>query len=360
MKKKRMIFIKALSTAFFNNIIIDKALVTDQVKQVDFQVSLEDRKPNRVILGAGYGTDTGPKIKIGWDKPAINAEGHSFSSLISVSKIEKLANISYRIPVGHPAESYFRLFTGLGVEDFEKNKIILKSIGVGRNHKFKSDWIRNIFIKLDNEKSEQGNDFDETVSTDFGSYVTPGFSYSIRVANRTLNPDRGYNFNFNFEFSDPVLGSDTQYALFRGATKGLYDFAKNHSVLGRLELGYLANDDFFEVPLSTRFFTGGDQSIRGYDYKSLSPESSDGTQTGGEELAVVSTEYLWRFKPKWKIALFVDHGLVGLDSEQSTFTGLGVGVRWLSIVGNIQLDLASRINSDDPGFKLHLFMGPVL
>ena len=353
-----------VKTAYFNNIVIDKELDKeldkDQLKQVKLHVSLEDREPNRVTLGAGYGTDTGPKVKIGWEKPIINTDGHSFSSLISLSKIQKLINFSYKIPGGHPADNFFQLSAGRDIESFEKNDFTLDSIGVSRNHKFKSDWVRNIYLKVNNEQSEQENDLNETVITNFDAYVTPGLGFSHRVANRPLNPDQGYNFNFNFEFTDPALGSDTQYVLFRGATKGLYNFENNHSVLGRLELGYLISDEFFEVPLSKRFFAGGDQSIRGYDYKSLSPESSDGTLTGGEELAVVSTEYLWRFKPKWKIALFVDHGIVGLDSGTSAYTGIGVGVRWLSMVGNIQLDLASRINSDESGLKLHLFMGPVL
>ncbi len=351
---------RIVKTAYFKNIGIDKELNKDQLKQVKLHVSLEDRKPNSVALGAGYGTDTGPKFKIGWDKPIISTNGHSFSSLFSLSKIQKLINFSYKIPQGHPAENFFQFSGGRDVESFEKNDFTLDSIGVSRNYKSKSDWVRNVYLKINNEQSEQENDFNETVITNFDAYVTPGLGFSHRVANRALNPDQGYNFNFNFEFTDSALGSNTQYALIQGATKGLYNFENNHSVLGRLELGYLVSDEFFEVPLSKRFFAGGDQSIRGYDYKSLSPESSDGTLIGGEELAVVSTEYLWRFKPKWKIALFVDHGIVGLDSETSEYTGLGVGLRWLSLVGNIQLDLASRINSDESGVKLHLFMGPVL
>ncbi|MEG1874209.1 MAG: flagellar basal body rod C-terminal domain-containing protein, partial [Angelakisella sp.] len=39
-----------------------------------------------------------------------------------------------------------------------------------------------------------------------------------------------------------------------------------------------------------RFFAGGDRSIRGYKYKSISPEGSDGKLKGASKLATGSLE----------------------------------------------------------------------
>lgn len=48
----------------------------------------------------------------------------------------------------------------------------------------------------------------------------------------------------------------------------------------RGNLGWIETGDFDKVPPDLRFFAGGDRSIRGYKYKSISPEGSDGKLKG--------------------------------------------------------------------------------
>ncbi len=348
-----------LSTGYFSNINIKNQLVKDGVKKVNFNVSLTDRKPNRINLGAGFGTDTGPRVKLSWDKPLLNSYGHSFLSTLNISEIQKALKLSYKIPYGHPVDDFYLFEAGWRNEQFERNEYTSRSIGLSQQYKLNNGWVRNLFVNLNSERSQQENQANQTTTLEDSFFVIPGISLTRRVSNHPLNPDRGYSLSFDFEFSDPVFSSDTRFGRFRGKVKGLQSWSK-HALLGRMELGYLSSDDFSEVPLSTRFFTGGDQSIRGYDYNSLSPLSQDGTLIGGDKLAVASTEYLWRFKQKWKLALFIDHGTIGLDAQSLTYTGAGVGIRWISVVGNIQLDLASRIDSDESGLRVHLFMGPIL
>jgi translocation and assembly module TamA len=41
----------------------------------------------------------------------------------------------------------------------------------------------------------------------------------------------------------------------------------------RGNLGWIETDNFDKVPPDLRFFAGGDRSIRGYKYKSISPRT---------------------------------------------------------------------------------------
>lgn len=67
----------------------------------------------------------------------------------------------------------------------------------------------------------------------------------------------------------------------------------------RGDLGWIETNDFNKVPPSLRFFAGGDRSIRGYKYKSISPKGSDGKLTGASRLATGSLEYQYNLSGKW-------------------------------------------------------------
>ena len=49
-----------------------------------------------------------------------------------------------------------------------------------------------------------------------------------------------------------------------------------HQILLRGDAGTIITDNFGDVPQSMRFFAGGDQSIRGYGYKTVSPRDANG------------------------------------------------------------------------------------
>jgi translocation and assembly module TamA len=100
--------------------------------------------------------------------------------------------------------------------------------------------------------------------------------------------------------------------------------------------------------------------VRGYDYQSLSPENSEGDRIGGRYMVAGSLEYQYSIAQKWRLATFVDQGNSFNSLElPSLKTGVGVGVRWVSPVGPIRLDLAHALD-DDGGIRLHFSMGPEL
>ncbi|MEZ5507651.1 MAG: BamA/TamA family outer membrane protein [Gammaproteobacteria bacterium] len=73
---------------------------------------------------------------------------------------------------------------------------------------------------------------------------------------------------------------------------------------------------------------------------------------------MTSAEYLYRFLPNWQAALFVDHGGATDETTESTDTGAGVGLRWLSPLGVIGFDLANAVSDDS--YRVHITMGTVL
>src|SRR5690606_9543527 len=116
-------------------------------------------------------------------------------------------------------------------------------------------------------------------------------------------------------------------------------------------------DEFSELPASLRFFAGGDQSVRGYRYNSLGPTDASGEVIGGRKLLVGSLEYEHRIRGGWSAAVFYDAGNALEDYGDSLARGAGFGVRWLSPIGQVRIDLASALSEDGNPWRLHLNIG---
>lgn len=121
-----------------------------------------------------------------------------------------------------------------------------------------------------------------------------------------------------------------------------------------------------DLPASERFFAGGDTTIRGYALDSVgAPEtiSPNGFPTGGNAVLLLNSEL--RF-PVWRdvgAVLFIDGGNVFrrvTDFDIGELRGgLGVGLRYLSPVGAIRLDLGFKIDrrAGERPTALHFSLG---
>lgn len=159
-------------------------------------------------------------------------------------------------------------------------------------------------------------------------------------------PTRGYTLQWQGG-GGLTSGSGTR----RGPFARLYARATGYLPLGqswygqaRLEGGRVISASDVVVPDSQRFRAGGDDSVRGYPYRTLAPTKADGSVTGGRMEWTASAEVAHPFTsslPSVWWAAFVDAGRAA-DTVQdlSPALGYGLGVRWRSPVGPLRLDLA--------------------
>lgn len=326
---------------------------------VPIDVELEDNAFNRVSVGLGFGTDTGPRVRMNWLMPMLNQYGHSLQFATSLSEPRREFTSEYKIPDGKPGTDFWSVQAGYLEEVFEDNRYRQISSGISRQQQVLWDWSRTYFAKFKREQGYiEGNEIATTLPSD-AFFITPGISFSRLKIEGGMRPMRGHKLNLDLEFSDPSIGSDTEYVRLTGLAKWLTPLSERQQILLRAQLGMLWSQEFNQVPVSARFFAGGDQSIRGFDYNSLGPRNDNDALIGGSRLAVVSGEYLFQFMPNWKAALFVDHGGAMDDTNTPIDTGAGAGVRWLSPLGVISFDVAKSLTTEDK-FRIHVTMGTVL
>ncbi len=129
----------------------------------------------------------------------------------------------------------------------------------------------------------------------------------------------------------------------------------------RGEVGQVLRKDTLGIPDSLLFRAGGDDSVRGYGYRTLGPVR-DGAVVGGPVLATGSIELAHRLSdssPQWRNwygAVFVDAGNAALTwGEYDAAVGYGVGVRWRSPIGPLRIDLA--YGQQVESVRLHISVG---
>ena len=189
-----------------------------------------------------------------------------------------------------------------------------------------------------------------------------GYEVSRTDSNRRVNPSKGFRQIYKVEIGSESLLSDADLAILNAGWRFIYSLGENdnHQFVGRSDLGYIFTEDFNKVPYNLRYFSGGDQSLRGFDYKSLSPQI-EGFKIGGQALAVGSLEYNYQFKEGWRAAVLSDFGnAYDKDFSNDTEYSVGLGVRWASPIGPIRIDVASGISDDNHPIRLHFFIGSQL
>ncbi len=345
-----------LDSNYFQSAVVNQERTDDY--RVNLLVHLLDSKQHQYDVGLGYSTDTGPRAKFRWEQPQLNSRGHSSHVEANISKIQQEITGRYVIPLREPLRHFLQFDTGYQRKDVEDTKTELISVGTLLTHIDEDEWRTDYSLDIDNETSKVG----EQPTTEV-LYMIPGVAWSRTMLPAGIDPLSGSRYWIGLSTSGEALGSDTNFFKAHGLVKWLVDLGNNNSLLTvRFEGGAIATDDIFQVPVLQRFFTGGDQTVRGYSFESLAPRNENDDLVGGRFLNVGSLELSHRFADAWRGALFVDTGRAYNDSSDNFSTGVGAGVRWLSPIGQIRFDLAFPLDQDenDDKYQIHISMGPPL
>jgi translocation and assembly module TamA len=131
---------------------------------------------------------------------------------------------------------------------------------------------------------------------------------------------------------------------------------------GRVAASILTVGDIEDVPPDKRLYLGGAGTVRGYGYKNIAPRDGDGDIVGGRSSILFSGEARYRLNDQFGLVAFVDAGSVS-DEIYPTFgdvkVGVGAGVRYLTPVGPIRLDVAVPLQpeDDDPSVAVYVGLG---
>ncbi len=342
------------NTEWFSSVFVEPDLdYIGKGRELPMKVSLAPQVKNQFETGIGYSTDVGAKVKFKWKKPWVNEQGHSFDSSIEYSIPEQLITAGYKIPLDDVLNDYYRIQYGLKNVNRSDKKTLESNLAFERHWVLESGWHRTLYIRYLIE------DYERNLEGDVGQFVLPGISFSRVETRGGVLPMQGNKQTVMFEYGDDSMLSETRVFRTRGTSSWIGSIGDNHRGLFKVDLGANIVDDFAKLSPSLRFYAGGDNSVRGYDYESISPVDSAGKKTGAKYLATSTLEYQYRVYNDWWGATFIDIGDAFNDTPQWK-RGAGFGIRWVSPVGPIRFDLAYGMDKPEPEWRLHFSLGPEL
>jgi outer membrane translocation and assembly module TamA len=159
------------------------------------------------------------------------------------------------------------------------------------------------------------------------------------VAARSLGSDLGFLKTFVQGFNYRQLRGSRGPVLALGTRVGL------GTAFSRSENGQTIDD---AIPLSERFYAGGDSTVRGFALDRLGPLDRNGFPLGGQGLIVLNAEMRIPVRGGLGAVAFIDVGNVALQVNEfniaDTRGAVGFGLRYRSPVGPIRIDLGMKLD----------------
>ncbi|WP_157484910.1 autotransporter assembly complex protein TamA [Gilvimarinus polysaccharolyticus] len=339
---------------YFDVVHVVPQIQSLQDGEVPVNIDLNAGPKHSYSTGIGYASDTGPRILLGYQNRYLNDRGHSVDVNVNAAETITTYMLSYSIPMARPAYQVLRGYTGFTQEKINDSTSDRLVTGVNYSSWENSAWLNNFGLSYEQEDYSFGDDPARS-----SELIIPLFSTSYSSAKDVNYPRRGWNVTMRLKGAGETLGSSTDFLQAYGRLKMILPLGDEGRLLLRGEAGITEVDDFNKLPISQRFFAGGDASVRGYGYKTLGPTNSDDIVIGGSRLLTASVEYDRRVYGDFSVATFYDEGTAYNGGYLDRYRGVGVGVRWISPVGPVRADIARALDGDH-GWRLHLSVGPDL
>ncbi|MDO6746496.1 autotransporter assembly complex protein TamA [Gilvimarinus sp. 1_MG-2023] len=342
------------ASQYFSSVAVEPQLDELADGKVPINIDLQSGAKHHYLVGAGYSSDTGARVRLGYENRYINDAGHHLNLNVNASEVITTYQVDYSIPMWRPAYQTLRLYTGFSQEDINQSVSNRLASGVNYSSWNNSDWFNHYGLSVEEEEFYFG---DGPITT--SELIIPMFSTTYTTTTDSVKyPRRGWSVFVRLKGASESTGSSTNFAQAFGRFKFILPAGEGR-LLFRLDGGITEVDDFSKLPISQRFFAGGDASIRGYDYKNVGPLNDDDIVIGGSRLLTGSIEYDRKVYGDVVLAAFVDEGSAFNGSYVESYRGVGMGVRWLSPVGPVRADIAKALDGHK-GWRLHLSVGPDL
>ena len=167
--------------------------------------------------------------------------------------------------MGEPRKDKLGLGTNYQTESFANIDTTTWLSKISREHN-EGPWQLAAYLQYLNE------DYDTGLHSGRAGLLIPGLSATWILADDRVNTTNGLKLWASAEGSDSNVMSSTTFLQLKAGGKAITTFLPKWRLIGKGQVGVSMMDDLDDLPPSLRFFAGGDQSVRGYGYKKISPQ----------------------------------------------------------------------------------------
>ncbi len=325
-------------------------------------VQVREAKLQKVVLGVGLTTDTGPRASIEHTHNRIPGLDWRAVTKLQLDKKLPLAQTEW---TSLPDADNWRWVTLARVSRLDDNELVTDAQTLRFGQVQIGDRIdRSTYLQYDRATvtaSGTASTLDDARLGD-GSALSLNYGWTGRYFDSLPFPSRGYGLGFDVG-GGTTMGSNRQpFVRAVGRWLGIAPLERGRIAM-RAEGGAVVVANDAAMPATQLFRTGGDTTVRGYGLRDIGIALPNGSTGPGHYMAVASAE--WQrpilsggLPTDWESTLFVDAGNVAdsaADLQRHIAVGVGAGARWKSPIGPLQIDLAYGVKTQQ--VRLHVSVG---
>lgn len=314
------------------------------------RVVVQENRSKQLSVGLGLSTNSGPRATLGYNFIGFLGGAKQLRTNLALDRLRQALGADLILPTTASGSRY-------SLSSFVRRESIQGQTTRGAGLSGKRAWgpeTTQRYTSLDYLYEQKDVSGIPQISTQ-----TLGATYGVtfRRTDSLLTPTIGYvasaqaGAGVRLKTGEPyarVYGKAIRYQPI-----GLYD-----TLIVRGELGAVAGKTTETLPSELLFRAGGDASVRGYGYRSLGVKQANAI-VGGRYVATGTIEGIhWlgpRF-PNYGVALFIDAGNAGNRiADLKPVVGYGIGARWRSPVGAVDLDIARGMQNGTT--RIHFSLG---
>ena len=337
-------------SGYFNSVFVSIAADPENADAVPVRVSVTENLERTLGFGVGYSTDLGFGVELRYEDNLTFRPGWRSNTSLKLEQKEQSARTRLQlVPLARgfqPVVSAEVRRRDIQNDETVTTRIIGQLLNVRGNDEFS--------LSLDFNYEWQRV---EGESRDDITAVPLNLSWTRRELDDLLFPRSGYIVNLQAGGALDWLLSNTSFFRLYGRGNYYYPVGQRSKLLLRGEIGAVESDTREDIPTDYLFRTGGSQSVRGYEFGSLGVVEGDAI-VPGRYIAVASAEFMFPVSGDWFGAVFVDAGnAVDSIEDYEAKLGYGGGVRWMSPLGPLNLDVA--YGEADEQWRLHFSISSV-
>jgi outer membrane protein insertion porin family len=352
------------ATRYFQQVSIDRTSAEEPGVK-DLEVKVKETSTGRIRFGGGFSSNVGligifqisqQNFDItNWPESfsevlegtAFAGGGQTLSITLKPGTERSRYSLSFREPYLYDQPIGFNVEGAIFSQIFEEYDLRQVGGSVGLDYRFEEE---DFTVSGDVErKNLEITDIDDNSPDDLlnirGDHallsISPGFSVDKR--NQSINTTSGYTFSTSYQYTT----GDFDYGKWQSNFKKFFPIythpdTGNHVLTFRARYGLAQSFDDNKTPVFDRFYAGGTNTVRGFDFRTISPREGDDVEVGGENRWITNLEYTFplirsgrgpggRRRDFLRGALFSDAGTVGFetrDLDDNIRASVGVGIRF--------------------------------
>lgn len=314
------------------------------------RVVVHENRSKQLSVGLGLSTNSGPRATLGYNFIGFLGGAKQLRTNFALDRLKQALGADLILPTTASGSRY-------SLSSFVKREDVQGQTTRGAGLSGKRAWgpeTTQRYTSLDYLYEQKDVSGIPQISTQ-----TLGATYGVtfRRTDSLLTPTAGYIASAQAG-AGVRLKTGEPYARVYGKAIRYQPIGTDNTLIVRGELGAVAGKTTETLPSDLLFRAGGDGSVRGYGYRSLGVEQANAI-VGGRYVATGTIEGIhWlgpRF-PNYGVALFIDAGNAGNRiADLKPVVGYGIGARWRSPVGAVDLDVARGVQNGTT--RIHFSLG---